>query len=72
MSVDAALAIPALCKILARSSAVDVPLVFSCGLNESGHALLDYAAYWREDRDNPALKRFFTLLDEHYPAPEAF
>jgi len=33
----------------------------------SGAAHLDFAAWWREDNDNPALARFFKLLDERYP-----
>jgi DNA-binding transcriptional LysR family regulator len=31
-------------------------------------ARLDYALYWRDDNDNPALKRFFKLINERYPA----
>jgi DNA-binding transcriptional LysR family regulator len=33
----------------------------------NGPARLDYALYWREDNDNPALKRFFKLIEERYP-----
>lgn len=33
----------------------------------SGPARLEYALYWREDNTNPALKRFFTLVQERYP-----
>jgi hypothetical protein len=33
----------------------------------SGPARLDYALYWRADNDNPALKRFFKLIEERYP-----
>jgi DNA-binding transcriptional LysR family regulator len=33
-----------------------------------GPARLDYALYWREDNDNPALKRFFKLIEERYPS----
>ena len=47
-------------------------LVFREIEEPGGHAHLDYAAYWREDNENPALKRFFTLLDERYPAAETF
>lgn len=43
-------------------------LVFREIEEPGGHARLDYAAYWRDDNDNPALKRFFTLLNERYPA----
>ena len=32
-----------------------------------GHAHVDISAYWRKDNDNPALKRFFTLVNERYP-----
>lgn len=34
----------------------------------SGPARLEYALYWREDNDNPALQRFFKLIDERYPS----
>lgn len=33
----------------------------------SGPARLEYALYWREDNDNPALKCFFKLIEERYP-----
>jgi DNA-binding transcriptional LysR family regulator len=33
----------------------------------NGPARLDYALYWREENDNPALKRFFKLIEERYP-----
>ena len=33
----------------------------------SGPARLEYSLYWREDNDNPALKRFFKLIEERYP-----
>lgn len=33
----------------------------------TGPARLEYALYWRRDNDNPALKRFFKLIDERYP-----
>ncbi|HEY9090236.1 LysR family transcriptional regulator [Parasphingorhabdus sp.] len=32
-----------------------------------GHAHLDISAYWRDDNENPALKRFFKLINERYP-----
>lgn len=32
-----------------------------------GPARLEYAAYWRDDNQNPALKRFFKLIEERYP-----
>lgn len=32
----------------------------------SGPARLEYALYWREENDNPALKRFFKLIEERY------
>lgn len=47
-------------------------LVFREIEEPGGHARLDYAAYWREDNDNPALRRFFTLLNERYPASRTF
>lgn len=34
----------------------------------SGPARLEYALYWREDNENPALKRFFKLIEERYPS----
>jgi DNA-binding transcriptional LysR family regulator len=37
----------------------------------TGAAHLDFAAWWREDNDNPALARFFKLLDERYPLTTA-
>lgn len=33
----------------------------------NGPARLEYALYWRADNDNPALKRFFKLIEERYP-----
>lgn len=42
-------------------------LVFREISEPSGHVHLDVAAYWRKDNDNPALKRFFKLIDERYP-----
>ncbi|ATE66832.1 LysR family transcriptional regulator [Rhizorhabdus dicambivorans] len=33
----------------------------------SGPARLEFALYWCEDNDNPALKRFFKLIEERYP-----
>ena len=33
----------------------------------TGPARLEYALYWREDNDNPALQRFFKLIEERYP-----
>jgi DNA-binding transcriptional LysR family regulator len=33
----------------------------------TGPARLEYALYWREDNENPALKRFFKLIEERYP-----
>lgn len=30
-------------------------------------ARLDFALYWRKDNENPALKKFFKLLQERYP-----
>ncbi|MBL0923423.1 MAG: LysR family transcriptional regulator [Sphingomonadaceae bacterium] len=30
-------------------------------------ARLDFALYWRRDNDNPALKKFFKLMQERYP-----
>lgn len=33
----------------------------------SGPARLEFALYWCEDNDNPALQRFFKLIEERYP-----
>lgn len=33
----------------------------------TGPARLEYALYWREDNANPALQRFFKLIEERYP-----
>jgi DNA-binding transcriptional LysR family regulator len=30
-------------------------------------ARIQYALYWRADNENPALKRFFKLIEERYP-----
>ena len=35
---------------------------------QSGTARLEYLLYWREDNDNPALQRFFKLINERYLA----
>jgi len=32
-----------------------------------GPARLEYALYWRDDNENPALQRFFKLIEERYP-----
>lgn len=33
----------------------------------TGPARLEYALYWRKSNDNPALQRFFKLIEERYP-----
>lgn len=33
----------------------------------TGPSRLEFALYWREDNDNPALQRFFKLIEERYP-----
>lgn len=35
--------------------------------DQSGPARLEYALYWRKDNENPALQRFFKLIEERYP-----
>ncbi|WP_431015429.1 LysR family transcriptional regulator [Bradyrhizobium pachyrhizi] len=35
----------------------------------TGPSRLDFYAHWREDNENPALKRFLSLLAERYPSP---
>jgi DNA-binding transcriptional LysR family regulator len=38
-------------------------------IHEQGSvARLEFSLYWREDNANPALQRFFTLINERYPA----
>ena len=34
----------------------------------TGQTRVDVAAYWRDDNENPALRRFFELIQELYPA----
>jgi DNA-binding transcriptional LysR family regulator len=34
----------------------------------TGQTRVDVAAYWREDNGNPALRRFFEIIQELYPA----
>lgn len=36
--------------------------------DQGGTARLEFSVYWREDNGNPALQRFFTLINERYPA----
>jgi DNA-binding transcriptional LysR family regulator len=33
----------------------------------SGPSRIDYAVYWREGNDNPALQHFFRMIEERYP-----
>lgn len=35
----------------------------------TGPSRMDFYAHWREDNENPALKRFLNLLKERYPSP---
>jgi DNA-binding transcriptional LysR family regulator len=35
--------------------------------DQGGPARLDFSLYWRQENENPALKRFFKLLQERYP-----
>ncbi|KJC50625.1 LysR family transcriptional regulator [Bradyrhizobium sp. LTSP849] len=35
----------------------------------TGPSRLDFYAHWRDDNENPALKRFLSLLTERYPSP---
>ena len=35
--------------------------------DQGGTARLEFSVYWREDNENPALQRFFTLINERYP-----
>jgi DNA-binding transcriptional LysR family regulator len=35
--------------------------------DQNGTARLEFSVYWREDNNNPALQRFFTLINERYP-----
>jgi hypothetical protein len=36
--------------------------------DQGAPARIDYALYWRDYNQNPALKQFFKLIDERYPA----
>jgi DNA-binding transcriptional LysR family regulator len=42
-------------------------LLFREIFDPNGPARLEYALYWRQNNDNPALQRFFKLIDERYP-----
>jgi DNA-binding transcriptional LysR family regulator len=37
-------------------------------VDQGAPARIDYALYWRDDNQNPALKQFFKLINERYPA----
>jgi DNA-binding transcriptional LysR family regulator len=37
--------------------------------DERGPSRVDFYAHWRGDNENPALKRFLSLLAERYPSP---
>jgi DNA-binding transcriptional LysR family regulator len=37
-------------------------------IDQGAPARIDYALYWREDNQNPALEQFFKLINERYPA----
>lgn len=48
---------------------VDWPgVVFKDVHDLSGQSYLDFFLFWRSDNENPALKHFFKLLKERYPA----
>lgn len=50
------------------SQGIAWPELQFCEINDSvGPARLEYALYWRDDNDNPALQRFFRLIEERYP-----
>ena len=42
-------------------------LVFREISDQGAPARLDFSLYWRQENENPALKRFFKLLQERYP-----
>lgn len=44
-------------------------LVYRELLDGTGPSRLDFYAHWRDDNENPALKRFLNLLAERYPSP---
>jgi DNA-binding transcriptional LysR family regulator len=44
-------------------------LVYRELLDGTGPSRLDFYAHWRDDNENPALKRFLNLLTERYPSP---
>ncbi|QQO16741.1 LysR family transcriptional regulator [Bradyrhizobium diazoefficiens] len=37
--------------------------------DDAGMSRIGFYAYWRQDNENPALKRFLDLLAERYPSP---
>lgn len=49
------------------TGAVRPDIIFREIAEPTGAAHIDFAAWWRENNDNPALARFFKLLDERYP-----
>jgi DNA-binding transcriptional LysR family regulator len=50
------------------SQGTNMPDLQFCEIYDAnGPARLEYALYWREDNENPALKRFFKLIEERYP-----
>lgn len=42
-------------------------LIFHEIHDPTGPARLEYALYWRNNNENPALQRFFKLIEERYP-----
>jgi DNA-binding transcriptional LysR family regulator len=46
-----------------------VGLVYRELQDGSGPSRVDFHAHWRDDNENPALKRFLDLLAERYPSP---
>ncbi|MEH2549926.1 DNA-binding transcriptional LysR family regulator [Bradyrhizobium sp. AZCC 2262] len=44
-------------------------LVYRELMDGAGPSRLDFYAHWRDDNENPALKRFLNLLAERYPSP---
>ena len=59
--------------ILAESSAgIQVPGVLFREIHEaSGHSRVGYSGYWREDNENPVLRRFLDFVSTRYSLPSS-
>ena len=55
------------CALLQLAKKLKTDLHFREIHEQGSVARLEFSVYWREDNDNPALQRFFTLINERYP-----